>query len=137
MNGPTVEVRELVERVSESARERGRRISFSVAAGEVFGLLGPNGAGKTTTVAMPDDPRAADGGRGSGRASTSFTTRSPRAAGSRSCRSAATSTVRSRSATTSSFTLPTTACPRAIAADGPTPCSTSSACSTAPTASRT
>jgi len=25
-------------------------ISFSVAAGEVFGFLGPNGAGKTTTV---------------------------------------------------------------------------------------
>ena len=25
-------------------------ISFSIAAGEVFGLLGPNGAGKTTTV---------------------------------------------------------------------------------------
>jgi ABC-2 type transport system ATP-binding protein len=25
-------------------------ISFSVAAGEVFGLLGPNGAGKTTTI---------------------------------------------------------------------------------------
>ena len=27
-------------------------ISFSVAAGEVFGLLGPNGAGKSTTVGM-------------------------------------------------------------------------------------
>ncbi len=27
-------------------------ISFSVAAGEVFGFLGPNGAGKTTTVRM-------------------------------------------------------------------------------------
>ncbi len=27
-------------------------ISFSVAAGELFGLLGPNGAGKTTTVKM-------------------------------------------------------------------------------------
>src|SRR5690554_1727321 len=25
-------------------------VSFSVAAGEIFGLLGPNGAGKTTTV---------------------------------------------------------------------------------------
>ena len=25
-------------------------VSFSVAAGEVFGFLGPNGAGKTTTV---------------------------------------------------------------------------------------
>jgi len=28
------------------------RLSFSVAAGEVYGLLGPNGAGKTTTVRM-------------------------------------------------------------------------------------
>jgi ABC-2 type transport system ATP-binding protein/sodium transport system ATP-binding protein len=28
------------------------RLSFDVAAGEVFGLLGPNGAGKTTTLRM-------------------------------------------------------------------------------------
>ena len=28
------------------------RLSFSVAAGEIFGLLGPNGAGKTTTIRM-------------------------------------------------------------------------------------
>jgi ABC-2 type transport system ATP-binding protein/sodium transport system ATP-binding protein len=28
------------------------RISFSVAAGDVYGLLGPNGAGKTTTLRM-------------------------------------------------------------------------------------
>ena len=27
-------------------------LSFSVAAGTVFGLLGPNGAGKSTTVKM-------------------------------------------------------------------------------------
>src|SRR5437868_15437652 len=27
-------------------------VSFTVAAGEVFGFLGPNGAGKTTTVRM-------------------------------------------------------------------------------------
>lgn len=27
-------------------------VSFSVAAGEIFGLLGPNGAGKTTTLRM-------------------------------------------------------------------------------------
>ena len=27
-------------------------LSFSIAAGEIFGLLGPNGAGKTTTVKM-------------------------------------------------------------------------------------
>jgi ABC-2 type transport system ATP-binding protein len=29
-----------------------RRVSFEVAAGEVFGFLGPNGAGKTTTINM-------------------------------------------------------------------------------------
>jgi ABC-2 type transport system ATP-binding protein len=28
------------------------RISFDVAAGELFGFLGPNGAGKTTTISM-------------------------------------------------------------------------------------
>jgi ABC-2 type transport system ATP-binding protein/sodium transport system ATP-binding protein len=28
------------------------RLSFTVAAGEVYGLLGPNGAGKTTTIRM-------------------------------------------------------------------------------------
>jgi ABC-2 type transport system ATP-binding protein len=28
------------------------RVSFTIAAGEVFGLLGPNGAGKSTTVRM-------------------------------------------------------------------------------------
>ena len=27
-------------------------VSFSVAAGEVFGLLGPNGAGKTTCLRL-------------------------------------------------------------------------------------
>jgi ABC-2 type transport system ATP-binding protein len=27
-------------------------VSFSIAAGEIFGLLGPNGAGKTTTILM-------------------------------------------------------------------------------------
>jgi ABC-2 type transport system ATP-binding protein len=29
-----------------------KRVSFSVARGEIFGLLGPNGAGKTTTILM-------------------------------------------------------------------------------------
>jgi ABC-type glutathione transport system ATPase component len=31
-------------------------VSFSVAAGEVFGFLGPNGAGKTTTVRILGTP---------------------------------------------------------------------------------
>ncbi len=44
------------------------RLSFSVAAGEVYGLLGPNGAGKTTTLRMllgllrPSDGHAAIAG---------------------------------------------------------------------------
>ena len=45
-----VEVQGLERRFGDKAAVRG--VSFSVAAGEVFGLLGPNGAGKTTTVRM-------------------------------------------------------------------------------------
>ena len=37
-------------------------ISFTVAAGEIFGLLGPNGAGKTTTVECLLGLRKPDGG---------------------------------------------------------------------------
>jgi ABC-2 type transport system ATP-binding protein len=37
-------------------------ITFSIAAGEVFGLLGPNGAGKTTTVEILEGYRRADAG---------------------------------------------------------------------------
>jgi len=43
-------------------------VSFTVAAGEVYGLLGPNGAGKTTTLRMllgllrPTSGRASIGG---------------------------------------------------------------------------
>ncbi len=49
-----------------------RGISFSVAAGEVFGLLGPNGAGKTTTLRIimgllrPDSGYAEIGGARTG-----------------------------------------------------------------------
>jgi len=44
----------LVEHLSKRFGERLAvdDVSFSVAAGEVFGFLGPNGAGKTTTVRM-------------------------------------------------------------------------------------
>ena len=49
-SGPVIEARELVK---DFGRFRAvDRVSFSVAAGEVFGLLGPNGAGKTTVVRM-------------------------------------------------------------------------------------
>ena len=37
-------------------------ISFSVAAGEIFGLLGPNGAGKTTTLECLEGLRQPDKG---------------------------------------------------------------------------
>ena len=42
----------VVERLSKSFGDRVAvsEVSFSLAAGEVFGFLGPNGAGKTTTV---------------------------------------------------------------------------------------
>ena len=44
----------VVERLSKQFGERiaVSEVSFSLAAGEVFGFLGPNGAGKTTTVRM-------------------------------------------------------------------------------------
>ncbi len=37
-------------------------VSFSVAAGEIFGILGPNGAGKTTTVECAIGLRSPDSG---------------------------------------------------------------------------
>jgi ABC-2 type transport system ATP-binding protein len=47
---PVIEVRDLHKRYGEVRAVDG--ISFTVAAGEVFGLLGHNGAGKTTTIRM-------------------------------------------------------------------------------------
>ncbi|HZW74297.1 MAG TPA: ATP-binding cassette domain-containing protein, partial [Caldimonas sp.] len=47
---PVLVVEELTKRFGD--RLAVDRVSFSVAAGEVFGFLGPNGAGKTTTVRM-------------------------------------------------------------------------------------
>jgi ABC-2 type transport system ATP-binding protein len=55
-----LEVRDL--RKSYGAVEALQGVSFSVAAGEVFGLLGPNGAGKTTTVEILEGYRTRDGG---------------------------------------------------------------------------
>jgi ABC-2 type transport system ATP-binding protein len=45
---PALEVDHLTKRFGE--RTALEDVSFTVAAGEVFGFLGPNGAGKTTTV---------------------------------------------------------------------------------------
>ena len=45
-----IEVRNLTKRFGEVTAVDD--ISFTVAAGELFGFLGPNGAGKTTTINM-------------------------------------------------------------------------------------
>ncbi|HKV45463.1 MAG TPA: ATP-binding cassette domain-containing protein [bacterium] len=50
MLAPIIEVDELTKRFGDVEAVRG--VSFSVAAGEIFGFLGPNGAGKTTTIKM-------------------------------------------------------------------------------------
>src|SRR5947209_7007744 len=55
-----VEVRDLVKVYNR--RTVVDRLSFSVAAGEVFALLGPNGAGKTTTVEILEGYRRPDSG---------------------------------------------------------------------------
>ncbi|MCX5998559.1 MAG: ABC transporter ATP-binding protein [Chloroflexi bacterium] len=58
---------ETVIEVSNLAKSYGsvkavNQVSFTVAAGEVFGMLGPNGAGKTTTVEIIEGLRTADSG---------------------------------------------------------------------------
>ncbi len=46
----TIEASDLTKRFGEEVAVNG--VSFSVAAGEIFGYLGRNGSGKTTTVRM-------------------------------------------------------------------------------------
>ena len=48
MSEPAVVVDSLVKQFATKTAVAG--LSFSVAAGEIYGLLGPNGAGKTTTL---------------------------------------------------------------------------------------
>ena len=64
MNDAPILVENLRKRYfsAEGETEAVRGISFSVAAGEVFGLLGPNGAGKTTTLEILEGLRARDEG---------------------------------------------------------------------------
>ena len=50
ISSPALLVEGLTKRFGDRLAVDG--LSFSVAAGEVFGFLGPNGAGKTTTVRM-------------------------------------------------------------------------------------
>jgi ABC-2 type transport system ATP-binding protein len=50
MATPIIDVRDLTKRFGPIEAVRG--VTFSVAAGEIFGFLGPNGAGKTTTIKM-------------------------------------------------------------------------------------
>ncbi|MGF1664150.1 MAG: ABC transporter ATP-binding protein [Kineosporiaceae bacterium] len=57
-----VAVTSLVKRYHESSRNAVDGVSFTVAAGEVYGLLGPNGAGKTTTIGVLTTRIRADSG---------------------------------------------------------------------------
>ncbi len=50
MSETVIEVTGLTKRYGDTTAVN--NVSFSVAAGEIFGLLGPNGAGKTTTILM-------------------------------------------------------------------------------------
>src|SRR5437660_8644355 len=52
MEGPVVEVLDLVKRYRRSTANAVDGVSFEVLPGQLFCLLGPNGAGKTTTISI-------------------------------------------------------------------------------------
>ncbi len=60
MGAPVLEVRDLRKVYGDVVAVDG--VSFSIAAGEVFGILGPNGAGKTTTLEIIEGLRVAESG---------------------------------------------------------------------------
>jgi ABC-2 type transport system ATP-binding protein len=60
--GAAVEVHQLSKRFGDFVAVDG--VSFTVAAGEIFGFLGPNGAGKTTTIKMLNGLLAPSSGSG-------------------------------------------------------------------------
>ena len=59
-DGVALEVRDLTKRYGPTIAVD--RLTFSVAAGTIYGLLGPNGAGKTTTLECIEGLRAPDEG---------------------------------------------------------------------------
>jgi ABC-2 type transport system ATP-binding protein len=61
-HGPAIRVRDLVKAYAGGVRALDR-LSFTVAAGTIFGLLGPNGSGKSTTVRILTTLSAADSGQ--------------------------------------------------------------------------
>jgi ABC-2 type transport system ATP-binding protein len=58
---PVIEVDQLHKRYGPKVAVD--EVSFTVAAGEIFGIIGPNGAGKTTTVECIEGLRRPDRGR--------------------------------------------------------------------------
>ena len=61
MSTPAIQVKDVVKRYGDFEAVKG--VSFSVAAGEIFGLLGPNGAGKSTLIRMMTTLIPLTGGR--------------------------------------------------------------------------
>ena len=108
--GPSVEVRELVKRYPRSPVNAVDGISFAVEGGRCSACSARTAPARRRRSAMLTT-RVLDrpGGEATSAGSTSCATRCALAAGSRSCRSAAISIVRSRSATTCCSTPPTTA----------------------------